>query len=564
MIRVTPDLVKDYTARGWWGSTSLDEDFRANVARVPARLAMADPPNRAEFTQGQPRRLSYAEFDAEVDRLAAVMAGHGVGAGDVVAYQLPNIYEAVAILLACSRIGAVASPILIQFDQHELDDIFEQLHPRLFVSLTRFKDRAMADNAAPVCRAKNVPLLNIDQIDGSAPLPGTIEPTGPNDLLTVCWTSGTEGAAKGVMRTHNQWRVIGQMMHDGAGLCDGDVLRNARPMVNMAAIGGTFYSWLLCAGTMILHNPLDLALVLDQIRQERVTVTFMPPAFMVSLLKDPALGARADLSSLRVLGSGSAAIPQWAIDEMKDRFGVEIINFFGSNEGVSLLSNAVEIPDSSMRSQYFPRFGRPDILWASLPGAAWCETRLVDAATGEEITEPGVTGELRFKGPSLFAGYLGPDERTAEAFDEHGFYRTGDLFQIAGDGAVHRFYRFEGRSKEVIIRGGFNIAPAEIDNMLSAYPAIAEVAAFGYPDDRLGEKLGVAVVPKPGQSVSLDELVAYLREEHLAVFKLPQALLVMDSLPRNAMLKVLRWKLTELYVAQHADSRLQTAEHAHG
>lgn len=550
MMRVTPERIAEYTSRGWWGITSLDAEFRANVSRVPGRLAVADPPNRADFAHGEAQRLSYAELDSAIDRLAGTMAGHGIGAGDVVAYQLPNIHEAVVILLACSRIGAVASPILIQFDQHELNDIFEQLHPRLFVTLTRFKDRAMAENALPVCAAKGVPLLNIDEADAPRATVGVEAASGPNDLLTICWTSGTEGAAKGVLRTHNQWRVIGQMMHDGASLQDGDVLLNARPIVNMASIGGTFYSWLLCAGTMILHNPLDIGLVLEQVRQDRVTVTFMPPAFMVSLLKDPVLSACADLSTLRVMGSGSAAIPQWAIDEMKERFGVEVINFFGSNEGVSLLSNASGIPDSSMRSQYFPRFGRPDISWPSLPRSACFETRLVDQASGREILEPGITGELRFKGPSLFAGYLGPAERTTEAFDEQGYYRTGDLFQIAGDGPIPRFYRFEGRNKEVIIRGGFNIAPAEIDNLLSAHPAINEVAAFGYPDDRLGEKLGVAVVAKPGMAISLEEVIAYLREQHLAVIKLPQALLLVDSLPRNAMLKVLRWRLTQIYADQ--------------
>lgn len=555
MIRVTNELIEDCTHRGWWGNSTLDAEFSANVERVPDRLAVIDPPNRGAFALGAPRRLSYRELDARVDEFATAMAAHGVGAGDIVAYQLPNIHEAVAVLLACSRIGAVVSPILIQFDQHELEDIFDQLAPRLFITLTRFKEREIEANAAPVCAARAIPVLNIDRIGERALEPVRRSPVGPNDLLTICWTSGTEGSAKGVMRTHNQWRVIGMMMRDGAGLRDGDVLLNARPLVNMAAIGGGFYSWLICAGTMVLHNPLDLALAIAQIRDEQVTVTFMPPAFMVSLLKDETQAARADLASLRVLGSGSASLPQWTIDGMKARFGVEIINFFGSNEGVTLLSNAEDIPDPSMRAQFFPRFGRPGLAWPSMPASGWCETRLVDPETGEEIVEPGRTGELCFKGPSLFSGYLGPPERTAAAFDDQGFYRTGDLFQIAGEGEEPRFYRFEGRSKEVIIRGGFNIAPAEIDNMLSDHPAIREVAAFGFPDDRLGEKLGVAVVVKAGEAIALEDIVSYLRDRHLAVFKLPQALLTLEALPRNAMMKVLRWRLTELFQEQEARER---------
>ena len=145
-----------------------------------------------------------------------------------------------------------------------------------------------------------------------------------------------------------------------------------------------------------------MTLVVDQIRERRVTVTFMPPAFIVALLKDPALRSRADLSSLRVMGSGSAALPEWATLEMASQFGVEIVNFFGSNEGVTLQSTAATVPDAQLRATHFARMGREDIAWPDFDYAGQLETKLVDTETQEEITEPGRAGELLDQGQHHF------------------------------------------------------------------------------------------------------------------------------------------------------------------
>jgi len=552
-MRPTEAQIDRYRRAGSWGAETIDSRFRANVAQVPDRIALVDAPNRESFTDGAPRRLTYAELDRAVDRAAAAIRAEGAMPGDILVYQLPNIVESVILLLGCARAGVIASPLLVQFDANEIGYVVDKLKPRLFVA-ARFKARDLVANVAPICAAAGCRAIHVDALLAAGEGLAAVSPSGrdADDVVTICWTSGTEGRPKGVMRTSNNWFVTGRNMYYGAALRDGDVILNIRPLVNMAAIGGSLMSWLTVAGTLVLHHPLDIGLVVEQIRDERVTATFMPPAFFVSLLKDEALRAVADLSSLRVMGTGSAAIPAWAIDGIEREFGIEIINFFGSNEGTSLLSTPREVPDPTMRATLFPRFGRAEFDWPTFPPSRDFTTDLVDPDTGEVVTGPGRAGELRIAGPSIFLGYFGEPEMTAHAFDAEGRYRTGDLFEIAGEGRLAPFYRFVGRCKDIIVRGGIKIAPAELDDLIAGFDGAIEAAFFGCDDDRLGEVVGVAVVPRPGVDVSLDDVVAYLKSRRVAVFKLPQRLLILDALPRNGLMKVQRDQLRAMGNAQFA------------
>jgi non-ribosomal peptide synthetase component E (peptide arylation enzyme) len=159
------------------------------------------------------------------------------------------------------------------------------------------------------------------------------------------------------------------------------------------------------------------------------------------------------------------------------------------------------------------------------------------------ITEKGIAGELRCKGPTVFAGYWKRPDLTANAFDEEGYYRTGDLFSIEGDKKDK--YLFKGRYKELIIRGGQNISPVEIENLVSSHPKIFEVAVVGYADERLGEKVCVVVVPRPGETITLEEINNYLQEKDIAIYKYPQRLEIIDIMPRNALNKIDKKKLRE-------------------
>ena len=220
-------------------------------------------------------------------------------------------------------------------------------------------------------------------------------------------------------------------------------------------------------------------------------------------------------------------------------YGIEILNIFGSNEGICLASGPTDLPDYAERAQFFPRFGVDGLSWGNRAGDFF-KTRLVNAASGEIVTEPGIEGELEIFGPTVFDGYYKSPEANAEVFTADGYFRTGDVFEITGHGAIPKFYKYTGRCKDIIVRGGVNISPAEIDHELASHPKVAEVCVVGIDDDVMGERVAVAVVPKPGETVVLADLTDYLKQKGMAVFKLPEKLQCVEALPYNATGKLQR------------------------
>ena len=234
------------------------------------------------------------------------------------------------------------------------------------------------------------------------------------------------------------------------------------------------------------------------------------------------------------------------VAEWQNEFGIAILNVFGSNEGICLASDQHDLPDPADRARYFPRFGVEGYEWRNRAGSENM-TRLVDLQTGEVVTNPGMQGEMEIDGATVFDGYFKSPEANAEVFTDDGYFRTGDVFEIVGDGEESRFYKFVGRCKDIIVRGGVNISPDEIDSLLAGHPKVAEAAVVGYADEIMGERIGAVVVPKPGETVTLEELTDFLRGKELAVFKLPEALRCTDEIPHNAVGKVLRRELVGLF-----------------
>ncbi len=365
--------------------------------------------------------------------------------------------------------------------------------------------------------------------------------TTVNDRVTVCWTSGTEAAPKGVPRCHGDWLAVGRAVRDALGVTSESVIVNPFPLVNMAGFAAALLPWLLAGGHLVQHQPFDPAVFLGQLARHRATHTTMAPALLTMLLNNEELRAAADLSSLRRVGSGGAPLPPVVVRRWQEELGIEVVNFFGSNEGVCLLGSPVDFPDPILRAQHLPRYGTPGVRWST--GLADCtEVRLVDPVTGEQVTEPGGCGELRLRGPAVFGGYL-PGTAAADPFDEDGFLCSGDVFEICGpDG---RYLRFVDRVKEIIIRGGMNIAPAEIEALLADRPGVADIAIVGYPDPVLGERCCAFVAPAAGATVTLADLVAWLRARDVASFKLPERIEIVEALPRNPVGKVLRRELRQ-------------------
>ncbi len=546
--------IEAFTARGWWGTDTLDTLFRAAVARHGEREALVDQPNRSELCDGEALRLTYAELEQHVGAWTQVLTKHGIGKGDIVVAQLPNIAEFVILYLAVARLGAVISPLPVQYGAHELRMASRTVSARAYLTVTRLKDQpygahAFADGVelgARLFLGRDVPAggEGLDDELAAALAEGASAPAAEvdaNDVYTICWTSGTTGTPKGVPRTYNQWLAIGWATYDAAELRDGDVLLNPFPFVNMASIGGFLFNWLRCSAKMVLHHPLDLPVFLQQIAAEGTTFTIAPPALLNMLLKQEQVLAKVDLSKLRAIGSGSAPLSPWMVKGFAENHDVQIINLFGSNEGISLVSGPREIPDPEARAVLFPRFGVGGIDWDNRV-AAMVQTRLVDPDTGKTITSPGQVGELQIAGATIFDGYLG-DAAGSTTFTDDGYFHTGDLFEIADDEDPPRHYRFVGRRKEIILRGGYNISPDELDSLLAAHPKLTEAATVGYPDDTLGERVCVFAVPKAGETVTLEDITGFLAAQGLAKFKLPERLELTDVLPRNALGKVVRGEL---------------------
>lgn len=568
-MKTSPEsLRREYHARRWWTDTRITDLFDRCVASHPDRIALVDPPNREALVGTAPQRLTYRQIAELADGFSLALLDHGLGRDAILITQLPNIVEYAALYLAAARIGVIVSPVPMQYRRHELTHIVGVTGAGTALTVASFKGVAHADGAVQLATDRHFDVLCLGDSapTGARPFtPSALDAAGrarlqqaiaaanvdADDVFTICWTSGTEGNPKGVPRTHNQWISINRAHHVGARIADGETLLNPFPLVNMAAIGGCLLSWLHAQGTLLLHHPLDLPVYLQQIATERPQYAIAPPAILNMLIKNEDLLARVDLSSLRCIGSGSAPLDPGMIAGFRERFGIEVINIFGSNEGVSLISGATEAPDPRDRARLFPRFGRSEITWPR-PAPCPMDTRLIDPESGEEITAIGKPGELQIRGPAVFDGYYREPDLTARSFTSDGFFRTGDLFEVAGNAEDPRFYRYVGRLKQIIIRGGVKISPEELDEVLAAMPAVLEGAVAGYRDDILGEKICAAVVPKPGQTVSLEDVRAHFAAAGLAIFKRPERLCVVAQLPRNPTGKVMRNELTQ--IAERADS----------
>ena len=568
MILVDPVHIDRYTAALWWGSDTLWDVFVRQVQRQPQAEAVVDACNRPDFAHGQARRLSWLELAGEVDRMSGLLLDRSLQRDDIVLAQMPNTIEQFVLYLSCARLGLVLSPVPIQYREHELEHILSLTQARAVVTFTQIGSPGKAHASAAMwlrlqqthAQLSQVLCWGPDAPAGACPIEAhwpqadaallrrlaqaeQDAAVNANDVFTVCWTSGTEASPKGVPRSHNEWLVVAPSIIEAAQLQPGARLLNPFPLINMAGLSSAFAAWLVLGGTVVQHQPFVLPVFLEQLRTERIDYTVSPPAILNTLLQHEELLEGIDFKRLQRIGSGSAPLSDWMVRGFEERHGVRIVNYFGSNEGAALTSSDIDVPDPAMRAQFFPRAGVQDHQW-KISTTRKIRTRLVDLDNGQDIVHSGQVGELRFAGPTIFSGYFRAPELSARAFDAQGYYRTGDLFEIAGDRL--QYYRYVGRSKDLVIRGGVNISSEEIESLLLACPGVQDVAVVAVPDPILGEKLCACIVAKPDHCPALADLQRFLKDDkRVAAYKLPEYLLPVDSLPRNAVGKILKRQLRE-------------------
>lgn len=546
MILTNETEIKTYTQSGAWNERTLIDTFKDTVKKHPTRIALVDPLNKEQLVGLAPQRIDYAELDDYIDGLATAFLSKGITKDDIVIVQLPNIWELTLTYMALARIGALFSPLPMQWREKEFNYIadltqakayvsvdnfagFDHLnmaqktqeqHPALqhFISLTEIKHLAQTPAAS----------AQLDAIDISA-----------NDIFSLCWSSGTESNAKGCPMSHNNWSAQIKVMQKALGIWNDrcQVTLCTAPMVNMTGVGIGLISWLDSGGTTVFHHPFDPKVFFQQMLTENITTTILVPALLNMILKHPEVD-QLKLDSVEKILTGSAPPSVWSLEEFKRRWGIDIGCGWGQTEGTAIMTGAEDIPDASRRAKYYPNWSiRRDE--APVSGI---EIKVVDLDSGKPLTEPGQIGQLAYKGPNVFPGYFRRDDLSKNSFDSEGYFYTGDLFRVEEDGYVSFF----DRCKDIIIRGGTNISAQEIENLLQAHPRVMDVAAVAMPDERLGERICVYVVPTDANNpVVLADLTAFMKEKQLAVYKLPERLEIIDLIPRNPVGKILKPQLRE-------------------
>jgi acyl-CoA synthetase (AMP-forming)/AMP-acid ligase II len=540
MILHDQALIDEYSGLGYWSTETLFDWFRQTAAGHPERIAVEDPPDRIDLVGTEPQHLTYAQLARRVDALATSLMDRGLRRDDVVVVQLPNTWELIALYLALCRAGAIISPLPMQWRQRELRYISALAESRWYVAPPVYKGfdhHAMADALGGDTPLRQ--LISIDDVslmtcretdtarlDAASP--------GANDVATLCWTSGTEADPKGCPLTHNNWLFLGRLIARVADLRQGDRLLATAPIVNMTGVGAGLVGWLATGGTLVLHHPLNMPVLLRQLVSDDVQFTLMVPALLNMIAKRPDID-QIDLSSLRTIATGSAPPSGWVLEEFRRRWGIEIANLWGQNEGPVLAAGAADVPDLSQRAENFP-YWSPERRWPSaIPGV---HAKLLD--DDDEVTTPGQIGELVYRGPNVFPGYFRRPDLNERLFAPGGFLRTGDLFIVRDD----RHVGFHDRKKDIIIRGGFNISAAEVENIAQSHPDVIEAAAVAVPHDVLGEQVCLFVVPqKPAEPPDLASITDFMRGGGLAAYKLPERLEFTDQLPRNPVGKVLKTEL---------------------
>jgi malonyl-CoA/methylmalonyl-CoA synthetase len=498
--------------------------MNANLFDILAR-GITDPDKVAiETASGE--RTTYAELVARTGRMANALARLGVKPGDRVAAQIEKSVEAIVLYLATVRAGGVFLPLNTGYTPAEIEYFLDDAEPAVFVC-----DPARLDALQPVADAAGARVLTLDA-NGAGTLTeaaaaesdnfATVERSA-DDLAALLYTSGTTGRSKGAMLTHGNLVSNTEGLRETWAYTADDVLIHALPIFHTHGLFVATNVTLFSGASMLFLPRFDVDRIFALL--PRATVLMGVPTFYVRLLQDDRLTAAAT-AHMRLFVSGSAPLLAETHREWKARTGHAILERYGMTETNMNASNPYD-GDRVAGTVGFP-----------LPGV---EIRVTDPETGAELA-PGEIGMIEVRGPNVFKGYWRMPEKTAAELRDNGFFITGDLGKIDERGYLH----IVGRGKDLIITGGYNVYPKEIETEIDAIPGVVESAVVGVPHRDFGEGV-TAVVVTTGKTDITESQVLKLLEQRLAKFKLPKRVLFADDLPRNTMGKVQKNLLRETY-----------------
>jgi len=449
---------------------------------------------------------TFGDIDERSNRLAQLLAQRGLKTGDRLCIYLANCIEMIDLYLACVKLGVIFVPINILYRERELNHILTDAEPVAVVSATTFPSPAPTWNPSDLTdAAAGLPDQRPrEALDGDAP-------------AGIIYTSGTTGVSKGAILTHNNMAANALNLLTCWQISSADRFLLALPLFHVHGLGNGLHSWLIGGCRMRLLERFEHQKVAGEFLDFRPTLFFGVPAMYVRLLDLAPEPAREIGGFMRLFVSGSAPLPAQVFEEFRERFGHSPLERYGMSETLMNISN--------------PYVGerRPGSVGLPLPGVS---VHLLDPE-GRPVAD-GEAGEVHLKGPNIFSGYWRRDDATRAAFVD-GYFRTGDIATRSPDG----YYTLCGRKSDLIISGGFNIYPREIEEFLQEQDGVAEAAVAAAPDRVRGE-VPVAYVVTTRQGDLRDfprDLEAVCRQK-LASFKVPRSFILVDKLPRNALGKV--------------------------
>ena len=440
---------------------------------------------------------TFGDIDARSNRVANAFKAGGLAQGDRVAVYLANCIELIDIYLACVKLGLIFVPINILYREREMSHILSDAEPKRLITESDLPSLVQES-------ARQSERLEAVALEGDAP-------------AALVYTSGTTGTSKGAILTHNNFAANAVNLNACWQITDRDRFLLALPLFHVHALGNGLHCWLTSGCRMRLLERFDQRTAAATFLDFQPTLFFGVPTVYVRLLETPSDAAREIGKRMRLFVSGSAPLPAQVLEEFREKFGHTILERYGMTETMMNLSN----PYAGER--------RPGSVGFPLPGVS---VRIHH--TDEPHTDDLETGELYLKGPNVFAGYWKREDATREAFVDGqvgGWFKTGDIATRSADG----YYTLCGRRSDLIISGGFNIYPREIEEFLGEQPEIAEAAVVGEPDRARGEIPVAYIVLREDCDHGL--LEARCREK-LASFKVPRRFEVVEKLPRNALGKV--------------------------
>jgi long-chain acyl-CoA synthetase len=478
------------------------------------------------------REVAYGELDERSNRLAQALLDSGVQAGSHVAYLDRTAPEVVELLFATAKVGAVTVPLNWRLAPRELALVLEDARPPVLIAGESYADVA-GELVAGLSPAPERVVVG-DAYERWLAAHDAIDPGGrgaSSDVVLQMYTSGTTGAPKGVLTTHRNLAAAAETSPYWAFDAE-SVSMTPLPMFHIGGIGWAFLG-LWNGATTVLVSQFVAEDVLDVLEQQRVTNAVLVPTMIQMLTAVPGAAER-DYSALRSIAYGASPITTPVLKAALRTFRCPLFGVYGLTEttgGVVQLDPGDHEPDGP-REHLLRSAGRP---------RPWMQLRIADPVDGSELP-PGAIGEVWLRGPNVMAGYANRPDETAAALTEDGWLRTGDGGYLDDEG----FLFLTDRIKDMIVSGGENVYPVEVEEALSHHPAVGEVAVIGVPDDRWGEAIKALVVLRPGSATSAAELIAFARER-LAGYKLPRTIDFVDDLPRTASGKVLKHELRDLY-----------------